>query len=175
MYSRTRLITFTTIFFVIVSALVFNFSCIKDKCGNLICQNSGICVGGKCSCKRGYEGDLCERKWNDKFVGTWHNEEYFARDTVSTHRKFDWSITSRFTLDSFYIDDFADSINSVLCTRTANRTFNIQSVQITDNLKISGGNGTMDSITGNISGSYFFVKKLSNKDTVVTVYFSCSK
>lgn len=46
-------------------------SCNTDKCKDVVCQNSGVCLEGTCDCPTGYEGEFCETKANAKFAGTW--------------------------------------------------------------------------------------------------------
>ncbi|MBN9484001.1 MAG: calcium-binding EGF-like domain-containing protein [Bacteroidetes bacterium] len=49
----------------------FLFSCQKDACGNVKCQHGGTCANGLCKCPTGYEGNSCESRLSDKFVGTY--------------------------------------------------------------------------------------------------------
>ncbi len=49
----------------------FLFSCQKDACANVKCQHGGTCSNGLCKCPTGYEGNSCERRISDKFVGTY--------------------------------------------------------------------------------------------------------
>jgi hypothetical protein len=48
-------------------------SCSRDECKDVVCQNGGTCdeTDGSCTCATGFEGDLCQTRVADKFVGTW--------------------------------------------------------------------------------------------------------
>jgi hypothetical protein len=50
-------------------------ACNKDKCKDVVCQNGGTCSEGNCNCLAGFEGDRCQTKVVDKFVGTWNAAE----------------------------------------------------------------------------------------------------
>ncbi len=41
-------------------AIMYTSSCRKDKCKGVVCQNTGLCSGGSCSCPTGYSGAHCE-------------------------------------------------------------------------------------------------------------------
>ncbi len=47
------------------------FSCNRDKCKSVVCAHGGVCDGGRCICKSGYEGSNCETISRDKFIGAW--------------------------------------------------------------------------------------------------------
>ncbi|MCD6012598.1 MAG: hypothetical protein K0Q79_2460 [Flavipsychrobacter sp.] len=51
------------------------YSCTKDECKDVVCQNGGTCAGGNCTCVLGYEGTRCETKSRDKFIGTYIGSE----------------------------------------------------------------------------------------------------
>ncbi len=58
------------------SALIYS-SCRKDKCKGIVCQNSGVCSNGSCSCPSGYSGANCEKSSilfvNDAFTPIYIN------------------------------------------------------------------------------------------------------
>jgi hypothetical protein len=56
------------------SAITYT-ACNKDECKDVVCQNGGTCVSGTCSCPTGYEGNNCETKSRDKFIGTYIGQE----------------------------------------------------------------------------------------------------
>src|ERR1700733_4558571 len=55
----SRMATFTICAF---CAVIYS-SCTKapDTCKGVICQNSGACINGTCSCPTGYTGQFCEQ------------------------------------------------------------------------------------------------------------------
>jgi hypothetical protein len=57
-------------------AILFT-ACNKDLCEGMQCINGGFCVGGKCSCAPGYDGDFCGTVSRAKFIKSWN-----ARDTA---------------------------------------------------------------------------------------------
>ncbi len=176
MHQRNKLVFITTLFFIAVSSMVLYTSCIKNKCETVTCFNGGVCVAGICSCPSGYEGNGCTKQWNEKFGGTWHADEVFLRDT--THDLFDVYINANNTLDSFYVAGFANSSSSfVVCQHTGYRSFSIQSNQnLPDSVTtITSGNGMIDSVSGNITGTYMVTKKLATKDTIITTNFTWKK
>jgi hypothetical protein len=47
--------------FVVLSILIASeYSCKKDKCADVQCQNGGTCNDGSCNCPVGYSGTSCE-------------------------------------------------------------------------------------------------------------------
>lgn len=53
------------------SAITYNDTTKVRPCANVICLNGGACSDGVCHCANGYEGNHCETKWSDKFIGTY--------------------------------------------------------------------------------------------------------
>lgn len=146
-------------------------ACIKDKCGTVICDNGGVCVQGKCACPTGYEGGFCQKQWNEKFEGNWNASDSMNR--VGTRINYPVVIDGGATKDSFYVYGFMDTVDALLCTRTAPLKFSFQADRKVDSfVTIKSGNGVVDSLTGNITGIYSIQKKLATKDTIMTVYFS---
>jgi hypothetical protein len=68
-------IVFTAFLTISAFCAVFYSSCKKDPCKDVVCQNSGTCSDGKCTCPTGYEGTNCETKSRDKFIGTYAGSE----------------------------------------------------------------------------------------------------
>lgn len=50
----------TTILIVLSLFATVTYSSCQGKCGDVICQNGGVCEKGECDCPYGYEGSLCE-------------------------------------------------------------------------------------------------------------------
>lgn len=55
------------------------FSC-SDACDDLNCGENGICDDGSCLCDTGYEGDNCDTKVIDKFLGAWISNDWECLD-----------------------------------------------------------------------------------------------
>jgi len=160
-----------------IAWLVLHDACVKDKCRVVVCDNGGVCVGGVCACPGGYEGTTCSKTWNEKFAGRWQVADSVARDNIVRYK---YEITNNIgnSRDSFYITGFADTASiQIMCTRQAYRIFKIPEQKIDTFLILKSGTGTLDSVTGQIKGSYAYLRKtpISNtatKDTTVTVFFS---
>lgn len=48
----------------------YNDTTLVRPCENVVCLNGGSCLDGLCVCPIGYEGVKCEKRWTDKFLGT---------------------------------------------------------------------------------------------------------
>lgn len=46
-------------------------SCNKDACKDVVCQNSGTCSDGKCTCVTGYTGTNCETIYRAGYANTY--------------------------------------------------------------------------------------------------------
>jgi len=46
-------------------------SCNSNPCKDIVCQNNGTCREGACACPSGFEGNFCQSKASDKFIGYW--------------------------------------------------------------------------------------------------------
>ncbi|OSZ81972.1 hypothetical protein CAP35_01505 [Chitinophagaceae bacterium IBVUCB1] len=160
----------------IVAILVAHDACVKDKCRQVVCNNGGVCVAGVCACPAGYEGVSCSQMWNEKFAGRWQAADSVAKDNITRYK---YEITNNIgnNRDSFYMAGFADTVSmQIMCTRQAYRSFKIPEQKIDSFLILKSGIGTLDSVTGQIKGSYAYLRKIpisntETKDTNVTVYF----
>lgn len=56
-------------------------ACNKDKCKDVVCQHSGTCSEGNCTCTTGYEGTNCETLSRAKFIGTYVGTEICTAGT----------------------------------------------------------------------------------------------
>src|SRR5690606_20797803 len=70
---------FATYSLVVALPLLTMYSCTKDPCKDVTCENSGTptedgdnCI---CVCTAGYEGDKCQTEVRTKFLGQWQGEE----------------------------------------------------------------------------------------------------
>jgi hypothetical protein len=130
-----------------------------------------VCVNGACACPVGFEGIACEKKWNEKFGGTWHVADSIYKDNIARY-KYDIAISAGITKDSFYVVGLTDTLrDSVLvCVRTSAFGFSmIGDKKLDSMLTIKSGSGTMDSVTGNIWGKYVFERRTNVKDSNITV------
>jgi EGF-like domain len=58
----------TTLLFAILAGIV---SCNTNPCSDVLCLNNGTCREGACACPSGFEGNFCQNKSGDKFIGYW--------------------------------------------------------------------------------------------------------
>lgn len=78
----SRTIGFAAALTLIAFSSVTYFSCNKpdqgttiDACRSVTCQNGGTCFKGMCTCKAGYEGEFCQTKSNQRYLGNWEISE----------------------------------------------------------------------------------------------------
>jgi hypothetical protein len=153
----------------IAAAIIFAASCIKDRCGKVVCLQSGVCVDGICACRTGYEGATCEKEWSAKFAGNWQANENYFRSTE--HHQYSLNISKTGNADSFILYNLGDSMHA-LCKEDKFNSFTFLPNQVIDSeLTIASGNGTLDDAGTKIVGTYSF--KL--KDSLITTSFSWTK
>lgn len=58
-------------------------ACTQDECKDVVCNNGGTCISGTCSCPTGFEGNNCETRTRDKFVGTWGGSDVCGSGTYT--------------------------------------------------------------------------------------------
>ncbi len=163
-YNRHRNISITAIVTFIVFSVTY-LSCIKDTCTGIVCNNDGVCVNGNCACPTGFEGVHCDDIWNAKFTGSWHAADVYFKDTA--HHYYDIQIAGDTLRDSFYINSFADTLDRVLCLRTAYNSFSFVNEQYIDSsLTIKSGSGKLEA--NKVTGVYSF----KNRDTIITTAFT---
>ena len=111
---------------------VLYFSCAKDACSTVYCQNGGSCTGGSCSCPMGWLGAFCQ---TSAFSGNWAGTD----NCDSTHT-YNFSIgidpnssdTTKFVIRNPH--GFSTYVNG---TRSGATTINISS-QPCDTVNFSG-------------------------------------
>lgn len=168
---------FTVLFSCLIASLVMYNACIKDKCGIVVCNNGGVCVDGTCTCPTGFEGASCSKIWYEKFAGRWNVRDSFNKTTKPAFT-YDISVNGDGLRDSFYISGFSDTVRAlVLCKKSAYRVFSFAEQKLDSFTSIKSGTGTLDSVSGIITGNYSYLRKIkqpdaTTKDTTVTVYFS---
>lgn len=157
---------------VFLSAMVIMLAtgCIADKCGSVRCDNEGVCVQGTgaCACAYAYEGDFCENKWHDKFEGQWTSSEVINKTPLRT---YPLQLITGPGPDSFLLLNFAESVDTVFCTRKAYNVFSMQERILPDSSKLQGGEGTYNPETGTVTGLYSFAKQ----DVITNISFTWSK
>ncbi len=133
-------------------------SCVKDNCRDVVCNNEGLCVDGHCACLSGYEGIQCEKRWHEKFTGTWYNEELVADSANEiTSRSYRLIIRAEDTAGIFIADSLAGFTARVICEISGRYRFNfrVQSYQ-DSSFYIESGGGLLDTVTGQVTGGYTY-------------------
>jgi hypothetical protein len=118
-------------------------SCNKDECKDVVCQNGGTCVDGRCQCTAGYEGSNCETASASRLPGSYVASET-CQPPVSGGQTWSSTVTqSSNDKTRIVIQNFGNSNTSV--------TAFINSNAITiDPVSISGKNVTG---TGTVNGN----------------------
>lgn len=144
-------------------------SCNTDKCKDVVCQNSGDCLEGVCSCASGYYGDFCATS----LAGNYSASE---DGTSSTPATFVTGIT--FTGNTASISNFYGVfVNKVTATINGN-TITIASQEPDNDDFFVSGSGTVTTNTAGkvvISFTYTVIEKdgtgaTINTDTVTSTY-----
>jgi EGF-like domain len=65
-------------------SIMFLNACSTNPCADIYCRNNGTCREGLCACPSGFEGNYCQAKTSDKFIGFW--DGYFR--TYSSNGAF---------------------------------------------------------------------------------------
>lgn len=144
-----------SVFLVLIIACT---GCIEDQCNGVLCRNDGVCIknDGTCSCLQGFEGDFCENEWADKFIDKWSIQESDNRGNATA--SYELSTIYSSAPDTFYLLGLATDIDSALCVRSAFLSYTIAEKELSETYKLQGGEGTIDTITGIVTGVYSFVK-----------------
>lgn len=143
---------FTSLILILLAAS----GCIEDNCSGVICNNDGVCVQGVCACLQGYEGEFCNDEWDEKFAGAWNVDEYDRRGNLLSRYMITTSPQS--APDSFYLLGQLPMVDTVFCSRQAFMTFAMGERVINDSTRFNGGEGLLDSISGNVTGVYSFTQ-----------------
>lgn len=156
--------------YILASLLIVVLSlsaCIRDNCGNTVCQNEGVCVQGNCACVQGYEGDNCEKLWTDKFDGVWTASD----ETEGLLHGYDLTIVSSLK-DTFLVLGLVDSVDTVYCVRKSRYVFDMLTKTLPDTTqKITSGSGTINETHTSVTGLYSF----AYGDSVVATKFTWAK
>jgi hypothetical protein len=139
---------------------VFYTSCDKDKCKDVVCQNSGVCNEGVCTCTTGWEGTLCDTEVRKKFVKTWTASDKLV-STGASLPTYSATITNGTTVTDIKIGHFSGNnssgssyfVNDVKATVNGN-TITVPSQEPDNDDYTVSGTGTYDPVTKKITWSY---------------------
>ncbi len=144
----------------------YNATTTIRPCDNVICLNGATCKDGLCYCPQGFEGDKCQIKWSDKFVGAFQ-----AKDACYTGSDVYYNVQISANPDYAYkVKLFNLGVFCPLSTLDANITSEKTNLQIPlqkgcGNLYLSG--------TGSISGNFINVYLIA-RDTMAHTSQQCS-
>ena len=96
----------------------YNDTTLVRPCDNVICLNGGNCLDGLCLCPIGYEGVKCEKKWTDKFIGS-----FIASDECYTGTAGFYDVTiapDPVFADKMHFANLGTTCNSNLITAMVN-------------------------------------------------------
>lgn len=175
MKKQVSLIALSAFSFLVIIAIVFS-SCEKQEqnfgpttfykpCEDVLCLNGGICRDGNCDCPIGFEGNKCETRAVDKFVGSYEAfDDCFqnAQTAYAASVSSDFSPVNELTLTGFGALCPNDLKAYIIGEKT---NFNIPFQQTCQNYWVTG--------QGNISGSVLNVN-LSFRDSVLHTTTNCS-
>lgn len=90
-----------------IGAILFLLSCRKGSCENITCLNGGTCRGGRCTCPVGFEGDRCQTKSTDRWVGTYTVDDRCR--AVGLIPQYEGRVTASTVYpDVLYLEPFGD-------------------------------------------------------------------
>lgn len=101
-----RTVGFATAFTLLAFSSVTYFSCNKpdqgtviDACKSINCQNGATCFKGMCTCKAGYEGEYCQTKSNERYLGNWEISEEITGSNrpsrIGTKQVYDINVSEK--------------------------------------------------------------------------------
>jgi hypothetical protein len=129
----------------------YNDTTLVRPCDNVICLNGGSCSDGLCYCAAGFEGTKCDKKWSDRYIGTYKASDDCYNDSINPY----------YLVNILPVPSFAQRINIqnlgtacpgtiIEATINAEKTsFIIPSQTTCGNIYISGN--------GNINGGFINV------------------
>jgi Golgi nucleoside diphosphatase len=94
-----KLVSITSILVFIAFSTMLLIGCAKDRdliingtniqpCKNTVCYNGGSCIDGICYCPIGFEGNDCNLRWNERYVGN-----YTANDGCDAGNSYNVNIS----------------------------------------------------------------------------------
>lgn len=133
----------------IFSSTIYFSACTADPCKTraVTCMNGGTCKDGDCICAKGYEGDSCQFRINEKF-----NSHYACIRTRLINNSFtddnDDSIRIKALNDKFSVKIYSirDSIFEVLNASVEGNTLTIpdQNIDFLGTIYKYNGNGSLN-------------------------------
>lgn len=129
-------------------------SCSKDECKDVVCQNSGTCTGGTCTCTTGYEGANCETASRLKFVKQWSasDKEATTSNTIPTYVS---AIVAGTSVTDIRISNFSGLFTNDVIGTVSGSTITIASQQPdNDGYYVTTGTGTYNASTKQITWTY---------------------
>jgi len=146
------------------ATFVFYQSCTKDPCKDVVCQHSGTCASGTCSCPVGYEGKFCDTLSRAKLLKVWTVNQ----NSCVTATPFpSWQVVAAagtsdatFTLSNFSHATCPTGTIIVNCTMTGKNTFTIDA-QTVCGIQFSG--------TGNFTSSTQMTVSYTYNDTTGSI------
>ncbi len=145
------------------SAITYT-SCNKDECKDVVCQNGGTCVSGKCSCPYAYEGTNCETQVRTKYYNTYRGNGVDSDgDTYSNWGlKFYQSSDDAKTLGMDLLTNTNMSVAALKVTLQSATTFTVNE-QTTAGTTYTGS-GTINANTATLT--------LTAKESGITITFT---
>ncbi len=151
----------------LLSCVLILPGCENDPCQDVSCGDNASCDEGICICFDGYEGDLCDQQWRDKYLGSYNVDEScidaeFPTDpptTDSYSNTIDVSSVED-APDIFIITNFGNSGLSVTCRALGSGNF-----EVVEGTELFG-----EPVTG--SGTY--LDGFLTMDYDVPGFFNCS-
>jgi hypothetical protein len=135
-----------------IIVLSFYAACVPDECGDVLCDNGGVCVFGSCSCLNGYEGPNCDTVWRDRFLGDWNVAAAYGNDTPDIF--YSVSVESTGFPDQFLVNELGHDYDSVLCRRVSPFGFVIDDQDIDSVYSIHSGSGFLSAGFDSVNAAY---------------------
>ncbi len=175
--NQLRIITGTICCTLLFFGMVIWSSCDKSKtkynnttlirpCDNVICLNGGSCKDGLCYCPQVFEGDKCQTRWSDKFIGN-----YTASDECYTGADIYYDVQVAAVADFAYKLKFYN-LGTFCPTTPINANINLEKTSFSIPLQNSCGNLYLSG-SGNISGNFINVY-LTARDSNAHTSSACS-
>ena len=142
-----------------VVAVVYS-SCTKDDCKDVVCQNGGTCVSGKCQCPTGYEGTNCETLSRAKFLKNGSTATYLTavgQDSCFMGGSYTMTVNAGTNANQITISNFAGYGSSATLS----------------NLVVSGNNFTQtDTVTAGTVKIYAVSGSMNTAGTLISFVYT---
>ncbi len=140
------------------AAVVYS-SCTKDDCKDVVCQNGGTCVSGKCQCPTGYEGTNCETLSRAKFLTNGSTATYITavgQDSCYMSGTYTMTVTPGTNSNEITINNFAGYGTSATLTGVvvSGSNFSKADTVTAGAVKIYNVSGSMNAAGNLISFTY---------------------